>query len=384
MKIAIFGAGNAGKYLYDQIYKNSNDINVECFIDNFVSQEYRGKTIYRSNIFFEQKLKGIDAVFLAAGAQKTLNMMIDACRINGVDDIYMMHDIAGKSRLPLFSDSVMIPTRIRKLRFSAEKPSLAYFEVPITDACNLNCKGCLFASNITDENNHVSFAQLAKDAKRMSELFFDVPWIRILGGEPLMHPDIIKVLKYYRKCFPDSELDLCTNGLLLLRMKDDFWNCIKKENISIHVSGYKPTYALLDKIDSILRSYGIPYVVLKRDEFLKYYTDKADNDMNKSFEKCIASGCYEVYRGRISTCSAVLAFEKFNKHFKTKYLITKDEDWFDIHSPEFDAWNVKKKLETPSYICKYCSDNKMEKFKWDYSPQIPELQDYLIIDHKTI
>lgn len=193
-----------------------------------------------------------------------------------------------------------------------------------------------------------------------------------------MHPKIMEILKAYRKYFPDSEIDLCTNGLLIPQMKQEFWECVKKERISIHVSGYKPTYRLLDRIDDILCRQGIAYTILKREEFVKYYTDRPDNDMQKSFEKCFASGCYEVYRERLSTCSAAIAFERFNEMFGTEYKITKDEDWFDIHDVDIDSWKVKEKLESPSYICKYCSDSCMESFKWEYSHQIVDIHDYLV------
>lgn len=378
MKAVIFGAGKAGKYLYDEIIENSKEIEVLGFLDNFLEGEYRGKKICHPEEFFGMS-EMAEAVFLAAGAQKTVKAMIDICLKNHISDIYMIHDIAGKCHLPLFDDGGMIETRIRKLKFSEEKPSIHYFEVPITDNCNLNCKGCLFASNMTSGIEHVEFADLERDAKRMSELFYDVPWIRILGGEPLMHPQIVEILKCYRRYFPDSEVDLCTNGLLLPKMEKSFWDCVKENRISIHVSGYKPTYSLLGKIDEILSEQGIPYAILKREEFLKYYTLNPDNDMKKSFEKCIASGCYEVYRGRMSTCSATIAFEKFNRVFGTSYKITEGEDWFDIHDPQIDVWRVKEKLETPSYICKYCSDSKMESFQWDYSLQVPVLDDYLVL-----
>lgn len=377
MKIVIFGAGKAGRYLYNQIVENAKEIEVFGFLDNYLEGEYKGKKILRPEKFFEEQ-KEIDAVFISAGAQKTLKAMINTCLKYHIVDIYMMHDIAGKCRLPLFNKNEIIETRIRKLNFSPEKPSLSYFEVPITDNCNLNCKGCLFASNMTKGVEHVKLIELKNDAKRMSELFYDIPWIRILGGEPLMHPDIVEILKAYRYYFPDSEIDLCTNGLLIPKMKKDFWNCVKQERVSIHVSGYKPTYNMLDKIDAILKDLDIPYAILKREKFQKYYTDKPDNNMEKSFEKCIASGCHEVYRGKISTCSAVIAFEKFNRFFGTEYKIKEDEDWFNIHNPQIDSWKVKERLESPSYICKYCSDSKIDNFVWDYSPHKILLKDFLV------
>ena len=381
MDAVIFGAGKAGKFLYEEIALKAKDINILGFLDSFLEGEYKGKKIFHPKDFFETH-EQVNSVFIAAGAQKTLKKMIDICRSNHVGQIYMMHDIAGKCRLPLFDHNGMVETRVRKLKFSDKNPSLSYFEVPVTDSCNLNCKGCLFASNLTQKTGgqHVSFGQLERDARRMSEIFYDIPWIRILGGEPLMHPDIIKIFRCYRKYFPDSEVDLCTNGLLIPKMTDEFWKTVREERISVHISGYKPVYNLLDKIDHILKDQNIPYAILKREEFIKYYTKDANNDMQRSFEKCIASGCHELYKGRLSTCSAVIAFEKFNQIFGTNYCITKDEDWFDIHNPRLDAWEVKRKLESPSYACKYCSDSKEEKFSWDYSSEKPVLEDYLVLE----
>lgn len=377
-KIVIFGAGKAGQFLYDQIVSESEDYMVIAFIDNIVKESYNDVPVMEPQYFFESANIQYDAIFLAAGAQKTLKLMIKTCRKYNVADIYMMHDIAGKCQLSLFENGKMITRYIRKLRFSKEKPSLSYFEVPITDNCNLNCKGCLFASNVTSGVKHVPLEELKRDAKRMSELFYDVPWIRILGGEPLMHPDIKKILTYYRECFQDSEIDLCTNGLLIPKMDADFWTCIKDNRISIHVSGYKPTYSMLDKIDCILKEQKVPYAILKREEFAKYYTKHGNNDIHKSYEKCMASGCYEVYRGKISTCSAMIAFERFNEQFGTSYEVIENEDWFDIHNPNLDAWEVCRKLDMPSQMCKYCSDSVIEKFEWDYSGKSPNLDDFIV------
>ena len=37
MNAAIFGAGNAGKFLYDEILKSSTEIKIEGFIDNYLA-----------------------------------------------------------------------------------------------------------------------------------------------------------------------------------------------------------------------------------------------------------------------------------------------------------------------------------------------------------
>lgn len=376
MKIAIFGAGKAGQYLYSQV-KRVEGIEVNGFIDNKLDGQYEGVDILKPQDYF-RIFKDTEAVFLAGGGQKTVKIMIDTLRRYGIDDIYMMHDIAGKCHLPVFSGKEIIPYRLRKIRFCESKPTLPYYEVPITDKCNLNCKGCLFACNVTGSSEHIDKAQILSDARRMEDLFCDIPWIRILGGEPLMHPDICEILEGYRKIFPEAEIDLCTNGLLLLQMEKEFFDCLIKNRISIHVSGYKPTYNLLDKIDSLLAKYKLPYAILKRDEFLKYYTTYPTHDLEKNYELCIASACREVYKGKLSTCSAAIAFEKFNDQFHTDFKVEKNVDWFDIHDENLDINRVMELIDKPARICQYCDCCRMESFDWSYASGCPSIKDYTI------
>jgi len=379
MKVVILGAGKAGKFLYDEIFDKASEIEVLGFGDNFLQGEYCGKKISKPDELLEQNAEQLDAVFIAAGAQKTVRLMVDIAVAHDVENVYMLHDIVGKCQLSPFTDEgQIVPERLRKIRFSEDKPTLPYFEVPITDKCNLNCKGCLFACNAIKNNEHVEYEQLEKDARKMAELFYDIPWIRILGGEPLMHPQIMDVLRMYRAVFPDSEIDLCTNGLLIPKMPPEFWTCLKENNITVHVSGYKPTYHMLDKIDELLHSNGLEYTVLKRDKFLKYYTEEPNNDMESSYINCIASSCREVYRGKLLRCSAVIAFEKFNEQFGTKYQTKENEDWFDIHAEKANAWKMKEILDRASDICKYCDVEHMQEFDWDYAGNEASVADYVL------
>lgn len=376
MDTIIFGAGNAGQHLYEEIIENTDDFNVIAFLDNKVKGRFKDIPIMKPADFFAEKK--VETAFVAAGAQKTLKIMVDTLVENKVPHIYMMHDIVGKNRMSVFNNGKLISERVREIRFSEKKPTLPYIEIPITDRCNLNCKGCLFACNMVGMNTDVPSTDIINDIKRMKELFEDIPWIRILGGEPLMHPDIIKILEETRKIFPDSEIDLCTNGLLLPKMKDEFFNTLIKNKVSIHVSGYKPTYSLLDQINQCLKLHSLNYTILKREVFVKYYTTEPNNKMTQSYENCFASGCRELYRGKLSRCSAAIAFEKFNNQFGTDYKVLKGIDWFDIHDENINAWKLKDDLDCPSHMCRYCSDSKKESFEWDYAGAKPKLEDYII------
>lgn len=377
MKVAIFGAGKAGQYLYSQINKFASDISVDAFIDSKMDEKVsvEGVSLYRPNEYL--KNASVDAVIIAAGAQKAVLEMTQTIRKNGIYDIYVLQDIAGKNKLPLFFNGDFISTRIRKLRFSEEKPSLPYFEMPIIDSCNLNCKGCLFGCNRNGVQEYMTLEEIEKDFKRMAELFEDIPWIRILGGEPLLHPEIKKVMELCRKVFGDSEIDLCTNGLLIPKLDDDILESFVKNRITIHISGYKPTYKMMPQIEERLSKFNLDYTVLKRDKFYKFYTINDKNDPNLSHGKCMSSGCRELYKGRLSKCSGALAFTRLNEQFGTNYEVKRNVDWFDIHDQTINAWDIERALNQPAAICKYCSDNKMEYFDWSNNEKAC-LEDYII------
>ena len=68
------------------------------------------------------------------------------------------------------------------------------FNIDIVSHCNLNCKGCGHFSPLSKEN-FISLESLRNDCKRLSELSNGkVERIDIMGGEPLLHSDIIEIL----------------------------------------------------------------------------------------------------------------------------------------------------------------------------------------------
>ena len=324
------------------------------------------------------KENDLDAVFIAAGAQKSVLQMMQVCRSYGIENIYLVDDVAGKTGGKIIGrDHTFLPGRVHKMRFSADKPSLSYFEMPIVDSCNLNCKGCLFAYNQEETAGPIALAEIKSDLKQMVDRFADVAWIRFLGGEPLMHPDLAEILSYVRMLYPTTILDICTNGLLIPSIDEAVLEAIKAHHISLHISGYQPTYQLLDRIDARLKAAGIEYHILRRDDFYKFYTLVPDNDPVQSHAACPSCACWELYHGRIMKCSAVLAFEKMNRQFGTKYQVIKNEDWFDIYDESLKTSELYEKCLNPSQMCRYCNLKRKETFPWACG-QKEKLRDYIL------
>ncbi len=80
----------------------------------------------------------------------------------------------------------------------------------VTDRCNLDCSYCTEYDNSVP---HPPLADLKMWLRKIREL--GTMRIALVGGEPLLHPDIVEVVRYCRELgFATS---LTTNGFLLTR-----------------------------------------------------------------------------------------------------------------------------------------------------------------------
>ena len=99
--------------------------------------------------------------------------------------------------------------------FTGKKPRRKRFnfEVHLIDSCNLNCKGCVHFAPLAKPSSFYPLEEFEKEIKRLSELFGGrFGWIHIMGGEPLLNPNI------------NDYLDECVRAVLMwLRWRSGKW-----------------------------------------------------------------------------------------------------------------------------------------------------------------
>jgi len=88
-------------------------------------------------------------------------------------------------------------------------PCLALFN--ITDECNMKCNICYYAAE-PGLGNHRSMKSIEKMLSTLLETESEPDLIQVTGGEPTIHPEIVKILKYL-KASPVRHLMLNTNGI---------------------------------------------------------------------------------------------------------------------------------------------------------------------------
>ena len=246
------------------------------------------------------------------------------------------------------------------------------FEVHITEHCNLNCRGCYHFSPLAGEE-YLDIKEYIEDLKRIRELCGDkVEHITLLGGEPLLHPDIVKFIEKTREIYRNTRLEILTNGLLLQNMDRKFWDACWKNRVSLCCTKY-PIAVDYDHLEEIARDFGLTInyhndVGAGEKTLIKYPFDICGTqNANESFGKCTRSNlCTTLKHGRLYPCPmaahAHLAKEYFGLDLKLSA-----KDYIDIYEAS-DMGELMTFLIRPIEFCKYCNlSRRPVQMKWGIS-----------------
>lgn len=204
------------------------------------------------------------------------------------------------------------------------KPTLPFVETMITQVCNLSCTGCTNYSDLQHEG-YVTWKQGKLEIERWLERV-DILDFGILGGEPLINPEVSEWIYGLRELMPDAQIRFTTNGILLkkswhvVEQLAEIGNCVFK--ITLH----KENFGVRESVQKIVDSYG--WRPVKEHGINRYVTDNnfrfhfkepaifwktfkgPYHDMkphhsvpSEAFRICSQQTCPLLYKGRIYKCS---------------------------------------------------------------------------------
>jgi MoaA/NifB/PqqE/SkfB family radical SAM enzyme len=238
---------------------------------------------------------------------------------------------------------------------------LRYLEFHITDHCNLKCNACTHFSNISEPNT-IDARILEFRFARLRKLFGIIMEVRILGGEPLLHPDIIEILSTARLNFPFSKIDLVTNGLLLEKMSKEFFEACRKNKILIYISNYTVLENKLVKIKELLSSSKVKYYISpKIISFSANLNPNGNSDKDITFKNCRHTICTILRDDNIYLCPICAYIDKFNKHFNKNIAEPKGINIFSN-----SARQILNYLKNSEETCRYCT-NVANYINWSCS-----------------
>jgi organic radical activating enzyme len=283
---------------------------------------------------------------------------------------------------------------------------LEYTEFYITNVCNLNCPNCNRFNNYPFKG-HFLWDDHKEDYKEWSKkLQFKL--IGILGGEPLLNPNLLDWIHGVAELWPESKIVIVTNGTQL-----DKWPNLHKElrkykgRVYLEISNHNPFkfQNLLDLVKSFYPT--TPEIFYKKEDWIPHFDKLSatqqlkfvdennievqllpgwsfknsaliyskDNlklhNSNKelAFRICDFKFCHHFLDGKLYKCGVTAVLPKFMKQFKVE-MTDHQKELIESYKPAEHTWdddqlsqfidNLKSKKSIAQ--CSLCPE------KEDYKP----------------
>jgi MoaA/NifB/PqqE/SkfB family radical SAM enzyme len=210
----------------------------------------------------------------------------------------------------------------------------------------------MHGDNLIHSPQFLSLEQFSKDIARIAELFSNILDFRLLGGEPFLNPDLPQFTELSRKTFPNADIRVTTNALLLFKQDEGIWENFRQNRIGIHISEYPPNQALLPKIKELLEAKKIPYQIVGHTKFTKRLTLSDNNPIYENIQKCDITNCATLRNGKIYKCAVSAWTPRINAFCNHFYDNSKSQ--IDIYGEGITGIDILKKLAEPIDFCKYC------------------------------
>jgi sulfatase maturation enzyme AslB (radical SAM superfamily) len=229
---------------------------------------------------------------------------------------------------------------------------LPCLEVHLVDHCNLNCSGCGHYSQMASPT-YTDLGRYETDIKRLGQLFRNITMIRLMGGEPLLHPDPASFVTVARSYFPRTDLWLVTNGTLLPKASAAFWEACRNTKTAIDLTIYPPFKQRAAEWQSLCDTEMVTCRTHEVHTFHKHMNLRGDSNKGRAFLRC-RNQFYSPFLqdGRLYTCPKPALVHYFNSKFGTEIAA---DSGINIHSSNTSAREILDYIDKPIETCKWCT-----------------------------
>jgi organic radical activating enzyme len=274
------------------------------------------------------------------------------------------------------------------------KPRLKYTEIYITNVCNYSCTHCQSLNNFAFKG-HQQWDDYCNEYTKLSNIIeFDT--IQIIGGEPTLNPDFEKWVDGISNLWPNSKLQIATNGTRLDKLDDKIYNILLKHKGTLWLTCHdiKLYDGFLDFaktfLDNVISDNYDPDVNLKTRKLIDSNSVEVILDWSQSFvpsaidvlnnsslvmsynndpvrahEICGFKTCHQINKGKLYKCPLVSVLPDFLNQFDVA-MSDDDKELAYAYKPLTTSINASEFINTindPIAQCKFCpTDYNKHKF----------------------
>ena len=309
----------------------------------------------QDKLFATEVLKGIDVSeddVRADGYITLQRIMMKARNVAGLGESIL-------AKIDLSEMRSLLQPAHRELLY---RMTTLYVEIQLCDRCNLDCAYCSHLSPVSKPVT-ISLETLEAECHRLARVGVDE--VNLMGGEPLLHPQVCEAIKLTRSILPNIKLIVSTNGLLLPRMSKDFWQCCRDNKVVLRITPYpKAKNGTLNyfkyvwlirknrvRMESTGWRFGFRHQLL---------SEKAEYDATSNYLRCQLH-CTQVRNATLWPCAYVAyAFNlnnKFGTNFKTAAGDSLPLD--GITATDLRLWLLRTKP-----FCAHCGIKDAQRITW--------------------
>lgn len=263
---------------------------------------------------------------------------------------------AGKTKqelLDLFYQTAYRTERAGKLEDGC------FVDLMVCSHCNLNCAGCDHYAALQEP----FFINVETLEDQLVKLKNTLPQIKILslwGGEALLHPQILEICKITKKIFPDIDIVIGSNGILIDTLSEECLNYLSNNNIGFQISRYVLDGQTIYTGEEKLKEKNINYSFTEHRIFFSAMTaNPAGTEDENQWYTCTRCNMpmftykdYKLYKCAFGCCSTD-AFQSLNISIPE----IENIDYLNLKNQVYSQEEIFDFVFKPSNKCKYCREN---------------------------
>lgn len=345
--------------IYDQVYFLFEKLRVLGCMYNLNPQgfknSFQAEDIFQAEIFYnEQKVD--DLAFLKRFVPR---IVAPNCELKFTKSDSGKLGICADFRLK----SVETPSGRKYTRNADGTINCESFEVHISEHCNLRCVQC---SNVSPFNKPKNLSvQEVESMFRFVKKHLNPDVIKILGGEPLLNPEIGAIVEKIKEIFPTKPLRVITNGLLINRFSEDSFAKLDQ----LWVSNYctvPNSKRNIERIFALARKFEMVLNIKEVTEFSKVIPDSRLSSIQAedSFRNCwMRHRGLMIRNGRFFKCTRPAYIDDYLKTTKQMTTDYAEKDGVPVSACDFNDQVLDLlNSNTPLVTCEYCLGNTGASF----------------------
>lgn len=377
MNIAIKGAVSGVKNIIEMVEAHTSH-RVACILENNggkIGQEIAGVKVVQTLEGRKAWKKGrLDAVVLPGSLSlKTLASMVRELQSMGI----------AEERIKVADPSIEHGRAYVQLVPYRNWHALDYLEFHVSHVCNLNCKGCCHFSSLTKQK-FPDFDEWNMGITRLHTIFPFIKRIHLLGGEPLINPELPRYAARTRDLYPDSIIEVVTNAILADRLTEEVIDVLRRAAIKVSVSAYPGVFDRATRGIEFLHAHGLLGSVHTATEFTKMLTRERKTFPYRSIE--YVCHCPNLVGTKLYACPIIAYLSDFNAYFHADFPMT--GGCVDLADASMTVERLREELYRPFPLCDYCRSYLTEGIRasnddsiaWaSYRPgDVPTMSDWLL------